>query len=121
MPLYPAHRDYEGAGSQRGREHWLPVFDEFGLTVGLEHHDQCVHADQAPQGQSGGDAGHQGHRVHRRRRVRAAARTIAPQPRWYSEKEGSATHFWVIDVARDRLLFTAIDETGATRDAFGLP
>lgn len=50
-----------------------------------------------------------------------AARTIAPQPRWYSEKEGSATHFWVIDVARDGLRFTAIDETGATRDAFGLP
>lgn len=121
VPLYPAHRDYEGAGSQRGREHWLPVFDEFGLTVGLEHHDHVFKRTRPLRGNQVATPGTRATVYIGDGAFGRAARTIDPQPRWYSEKEGSATHFWVIDVARDGLRFSAIDETGATLDAFGLP
>ncbi len=118
VPLYPAHRDYEGTGSQRGREHWLPVFDEFGLTVGLEHHDHVFKRTRPLKGNQVVERGtiYIGDGAFGR-----PARTVDPEPRWYNHKELPATHFWVIDVARDGLRFKAIDETGATLDEFSLP
>ncbi len=49
------------------------------------------------------------------------ARTVDATPRWYTEKAVAVTHFWVIDVSRDGLQFTAIDQAGAAVDAFALP
>ena len=117
VPLYPTYRAYDGSGSQQGRQHWLPVFDEFGLTVGLEHHDHVFKRTKVLKGNQVAATGtvYLGDGAFGR-----PARTIDPQPRWYNEKELASTHFWVIDVARDGLRFTAVDEGGATLDAFSL-
>jgi hypothetical protein len=38
-PLYPAHKSFDQQASVAGREHWLPLFDRFGLTAAFEHDD----------------------------------------------------------------------------------
>ncbi len=118
VPLYPAYRDFEGGGSVQGRQHWLPVFDEFGLTVGLEHHDHVFKRSKPLRGNQVVEKGtvYLGDGAFGR-----PARPVDPQqPRWYTHIESSTTHFWVVDVARDGLKFTAVNEAGATIDSFGL-
>lgn len=39
VPCYPTHRPTNDPYAQRGREHWVPLFDRYGLTAGLENHD----------------------------------------------------------------------------------
>jgi len=39
VPMYPSHRLYTAPNSKAQRDHWAPLFDEFGLTAGLENHD----------------------------------------------------------------------------------
>lgn len=39
VPCYPTHRPTNDPYAQRGRKSWVPVFDRFALTVGLENHD----------------------------------------------------------------------------------
>jgi len=118
VPLYPTYRAYDGSGSQQGRQHWLPAFDEFGLTVGLEHHDHVFkrtkvlkHGQVAATGTVYLGDGAFGR----------PARTIDPQPRWYNEKELASMHVWIIDVTKAGLRFVALNETGSTIDSFSLP
>lgn len=117
VPLYPAHREFEGAGSAMGRQHWLPIFDEFELTVGLEHHDHVFKRTKPLRGNEVVEHGtvYVGDGCFGR-----DPRTIDPEPRWYNEKEMSVAHFWVVDVANDGLKFKAIDDKGQTIDSFGL-
>lgn len=39
VPAYPSHRPFEGRVSQRVREHWVPLFEEFGVRFAFENHD----------------------------------------------------------------------------------
>lgn len=117
VPLYPAHRDYDGGGSVAGREHWLPVFDQYELTVGLEHHDHVFKRTKPLRNNEVVEDGtvYIGDGCFGR-----DPRTIDPQVRWYNEIEKSVAHFWVVDVAPDGLRFEAIDHTGNTIDQFEL-
>ncbi|HRK32987.1 MAG TPA: metallophosphoesterase family protein [Candidatus Hydrogenedentes bacterium] len=118
VPLYPAHRDYEGTGSVLGRTHWLPVFDEFGLTLGLEHHDHVFKRTKRLKGnevvKKGGTV-FIGDGCFGR-----GTRTIDPQPRWYNEKEMTEEHFWVVDVAKRGIKLKAVNEDGKVIDKFAL-
>ena len=119
VPLYPAYRDYEGGGSREGREFWLPVFDEFGLTVGLEHHDHVFKRSKPLRGNQVVEKGtiYLGDGCFGR-----PERTVDTQnPRWYAEKASATMHFWLVDVSKDGLKFAAINDGGVTFDAFTLP
>lgn len=118
IPLYPAHRSYDGAGSALGREHWLPIFDRYGLTVGMENHDHVFKRTKPLRGNQVVEKGTVfiGDGCFGRE-----PRTIDPERRWYNEKEASKAHFWVIDVAKDGLALKAIDAEGTEIDAFELP
>jgi acid phosphatase type 7 len=118
VPLYPAYRPYDGSGSRAGREHWLPVFDEFGLTVGLEHHD---HVFKRTKPMKGNQVAEQGTIYIGDGAFGRPARTTDPETRWYNAAEKAIVHFWVIDVASTGLRFKAIDDTGTTVDEFSLP
>ena len=118
VPLYPAHRDYEGYGSQMGRQHWLPVFDHYGLTVGMENHD---HVFKRTKPLKTNEVVEKGTVFIGDGCFGREPRTIDPQPRWYNEKEASEAHFWVVDVAKEGLDLKAIDDQGNEIDAFGLP
>lgn len=118
IPLYPAHRPYDGEGSALGRVHWGPIFDQYGLTVGLEHHDHVMKRTKPIRN---GQVAEQGTVYLGDGCFGRDPREIDPQPRWYNQVEASASHFWVIDVAAEGLKFKAIDAEGATRDEFSLP
>lgn len=117
VPLYPAHRDYEGGGSVAGRETWLPIFDEYELTAGFEHHDHVFKRTKPLRGNKVVDEGtvYVGDGCFGR-----GPREIDPEPRWYNEKEMRVAHFWVVEVSKDGVTFEAIDHQGTTIDQFEL-
>ncbi|GMU91044.1 MAG: hypothetical protein AMXMBFR4_01020 [Candidatus Hydrogenedentota bacterium] len=117
VPLYPAHRPFDGAGSALGRTHWGPLFDQYGLTVAFENHDHVFKRSKPLKGNQVAEGGtvYVGDGCFGR-----GPRTIDPQPRWYNEKEKSAAHFWVVNVSKSGLEFKAIDDKGATIDQFSL-
>lgn len=117
VPLYPTYRAYDGGGSVQGRQFWLPVFDEFGLTVGLEHHDHVFKRTRPlRKGQiAEGGTVYIGDGAFGR-----PQRTIDPQPRWYNEKELASMHFWVVDASTEALAFRAFDAAGVVIDQFSL-
>jgi len=116
VPLYPAHRDFNGRASAEGREHWLPLFDRFGLTAALEHHDHVLkrtkplrHNRVEPGGTvyiGDGAFGRPPRKL--------------PTARWYNEIALERTHFWQIDVSPEMLKFTAVAADGVELDGFEL-
>lgn len=117
VPLYPAHRDFEGTGSQLGRQHWGPLFDQYDLTLGLEHHD---HVFKRTKPLRGGKVDKDGTVYIGDGCFGRPARTIDPQPRWYNELEKSAAHFWVVDVSKRQIKLKAIDDKGTVIDSFSV-
>ncbi len=117
VPLYPAHRDYEGGGSVAGRTHWLPIFDKYGLTVGMENHDHVFKRTKVLKGNEVAEEGtvYIGDGCFGR-----DPREIDPEPRWYNEKEASKAHFWVVDVKKNEVDLKAIDAEGLELDKFSL-
>lgn len=119
VPLYPAHRPYEGAGSAAGREHWGPLFDQYQLTIGMEHHDHVFKRSKPLRGNKVAEGGtvYIGDGSFGR-----AGRTVDPELRWYLEAQKSAAHFWVVEITEnDGLRFKAIEDNGDTIDRFSLP
>lgn len=120
VPLYPAHRAYDGDYSVRGRTHWAPLFDQYELDIALEHHDHVFKRSKPLKGNQVVDKGsgtvYLGDGCFGR-----APRTVEPQPRWYNEKELAVGHFWVVDVAKNEIEFEAIDDHGKSIDKFSLP
>jgi hypothetical protein len=117
VPLYPAHRPYEGEYSKRGRTHWAPLFDRYGLTIGFEHHDHVLKRSKPLKGNQVDPSGtvYIGDGT-----WGTNPRTIDPEPRWYNEVEGSIAHFWVIDATNEGLAFKAIDENGDVVDTYAM-
>ncbi|NUM53567.1 MAG: metallophosphoesterase family protein [Candidatus Hydrogenedentes bacterium] len=118
VPLYPAHRPYDGGGSKLGREHWGPLFDEYNLTLGMEHHD---HVFKRSKPLKDGKVVKKGTVYIGDGCFGREARVIDPQVRWYNRVEKSAAHFWVVDVSKRGLKLRAIDDKGAEIDRFSLP
>jgi len=118
VPLYPAYRAFDGTGSKLGRQHWLPLFDRYNLTLAMENHDHVFKRTQPLKGNAVVTEGtvYIGDGCFGR-----AARKVAAKPRWYNVKQQSSAHFWVIDVSTDGLKLKAIDHKGATIDQFSLP
>ncbi len=118
VPLYPAHREYNGENSKLGRKEWRPLFDEFALTVAFEHHDHVFKRSKPLKDNKVVERGtiYVGDGCFGRE-----PRTVNPTPRWYNEIEKSAANFWVVEISKDGLLFRAIGEKGVVLDHFALP
>ncbi|MHC4710205.1 MAG: purple acid phosphatase family protein, partial [Planctomycetota bacterium] len=41
VPAYPSVRRFNGGGGPGIREHWVPLFDRYGVDVVFEHHDHA--------------------------------------------------------------------------------
>lgn len=117
VPLYPSHRDYLGKYSDLGRKHWLPVFDEFGLTVAFENHDhtfkrsyhlqdnEVVEATKGTLFLGDGCWGR-------------TARSVDYDKRWYLNTVGSIEHFWLVEVEGGEASYRAIDLDGQVFDVY---
>jgi len=118
IPLYPAHRPYDGEGSALGRVHWGPLFDQYALTVGFEHHD---HVMKRTKPLRNGQVVEQGTIFVGDGCFGRGPRTIDAEPRWYNQVESATAHFWVVDVADDKISLKAIDPEGTVLDELTLP
>lgn len=116
VPLYPSTRDFEGEWSKAGREHWLPLFDKYELTVGFEHHDHAykrTHLLRNNEIVEEGGTLYLGDGSWGRER-----RPITKGGRWYLKQSAQVLHFWVVEVEREGLTYRAIDEFGRAFDVY---
>ena len=112
VPLFPSHREFTGGESETGRRVWMPLFDEFHLSLGLEHHDHTFKRSKALRGGEPDPAG----------TVYLGDGCFGQDPRDvdasrpYLEKASSTRHFWVVDVGPDKVDCRAIGEDGKVFD-----
>ncbi len=113
VPLYPAHRSYEG--SARGREAWEAVFDRGGLTVALENHDHVLKRSHPIRlGEVVGEG--EGVLYLGDGCMGMDARTVDAEERWYIERSASEPHFWMAELSGEGSVFRAFDEEGRLLD-----
>lgn len=117
VPLYPSHRDFEGGASRAGREHWLPVFDAFELTLGLEHHDHTYKRSKPLRGNVVTEGG----TIYLGDGCMGVPARSVNRDAWYLEKVDMKRHFWLIELREDALEATAIDLNGDVFDQLTLP
>ena len=115
VPLYPSVRAFDGSGSAKGRNAWLPLFDQHHLTTAFEHHDHAFKRSQLLR--AGKPDGH-GTLYLGDGCWGMAARKVDSQLRWYEVKAASLQHFWCVDVSRRRVEYRAIDKAGQVFDVY---
>lgn len=115
VPLYPSCRPYDGAGSAAGRKHWAPLFDEYRLDVGFEHHDHTFKRTKRirnnavhPEGVLFLGDGSFG----------VGARTVDEMRRWYEAIAAPVGHFWIVDIDGESQKFQAMDQFGNIFDRY---
>lgn len=115
VPLYPSNRAYDGAGSVKGREAWLPIFDKYHLTTAFEHHDHTFKRSKLLRGNQVDPAGtlYLGDGC-----FGMAARPVDQELRWYQAKTASLQHFWCVDVGRRRVEYRAYNLEGKVFDVY---
>ena len=119
VPMYPGYGDFDGDHSTWEREAWLPLFDQYGLTVAFENHDHVfkrshrLRSNQIdPSGTLYLGDGCFGVRP----------RAMRGPDRWYLEKRASQGHFWLVDVdKKNGIEFQAIAPDGSVFDRCSLP
>lgn len=115
VPLYPSHRDYDGAYSVYGRTHWAPLFDRFRLSTAFENHDHTFKRSKRLRAGAVDDAGtlYLGDGAWGR-----GGREIDLTPRWYLDKAGATRHVWVVDVTKQGVVYRAFDVQGKVFDVY---
>lgn len=113
IPAYPSIRRFENKDSLSIREAWVPVFDEFGLTVAFEHHDhdykrtlRLKNNKPDPQGTLYMGDGCWGIKHPR----------INPQDRWYLVTHRPVRHFLMVIMENNRYTIKAVNELGEVFD-----
>jgi acid phosphatase type 7 len=119
VPAYPSVRVFEGEVSQRVREHWVPLFERYGVRVAFENHDH-VYKRTFPLlgGQRSEDGivylGDGAWGVD----VREIGRDWNGERPWYLERGESRRHFILGEVRAEERRFIAVDENGEVIDQY---
>lgn len=114
VPLYPTHRDYDNDGSVAGRKHWLPLFDQYHLTMGFENHDHTMKRTHLLRG----------NRVVENHGTYFIGDGCWGKPArdfnkmWYVARAASQRHFWTVNVGANEIVLEAINEAGVVFDQF---
>lgn len=117
VPLYPSYRDFDRKESAAVREHWLPIFDQYELTAGFEHHD---HSFKRTKPLRNNEIAEHGTVYVGDGCFGTNPRDTDTKPRWYNEVQRGIRHFWVVDVSNDGVEFEARDKDGDKLDSFTL-
>jgi len=114
VPAFPSVRRFEGGTSTRIREHWVPLFEEYGVRVAFEHHDHAYKRTVPIRGGAMDETGiiyiGDGAWGVGTRDVHDAEQT------WYLERAESKRHFILMTIAGEHLDLKAIDEDGELID-----
>ena len=113
VPMYPSHRSFDGDESTLERKVWMPVFDQFDLTAAFEHHDHSFKRSKRLRGNKVDPHGmlYLGDGCFGQK-----ARTVDSSLRWYLDKAEQISHFWVVDVTKNKVDFQAVDDKGSVFD-----
>jgi hypothetical protein len=121
VPGYPSVRAFDGSTSVLVREHWAPLFEEFGVRVAFENHDHAykrTHPIRAGRRDSTGVVyigdGAWG----------AAPRPIGrehTEPAWYLATAKSANHGIFVTLNARTARFEVVDTAGVRFDTHGAP
>jgi acid phosphatase type 7 len=116
VPAYPSVRAFETLPSARVREHWVPLFERYGVEVAFESHDHAYKRTHPirqgridPEGIVYVGDGAWG----------VETRPIGrdhPEPAWYLDRAESVRHFVLLTIDGGSRHMSAIDEFGVTFD-----
>lgn len=114
VPAYPSVRNYEGSRSARIREHWVPLFEEFGVNVAFENHD---HAYKRTHPLRGGEIDSRGV-VYLGDGCWGVGLREADPTRWYLERAEDVRHLILVTIHGRHQHFLVVDEEGNIVDEF---
>jgi len=119
VPAFPSVRRFEGGTSTRIREHWVPLFEEYGVRLAFEHHD---HAYKRTVPIRGGAMDETGITYIGDGAWGVGTRDVHdPEQTWYLERAESKRHFILMTIAGEHLDLKAIDEDGELIDHAVIP
>jgi hypothetical protein len=117
VPAYPCVRRFKELHSTQIRKHWVPVFENSGLTAAFEHHDHAykrtwpIYRGQInPKGVLYLGDGAWGVKTPRKPRDAGSL--------WYLAKTARARHFILVTLDGGNRHYTAIDSKGKVIDTY---
>lgn len=113
VPFYPSHRSFDDSRSIAGREHWQPLFEEYDISIGFEHHD---HTFKRTKPIRGGEVKEDGIVYLGDGSMGVGVRDIKNGDAWYMEKAESKAHVWVVDITEEKVNCRAVDHFGQQFD-----
>lgn len=115
VPLYPSHRPFDEGPSEAARTYWLPLFDKYKLSAGLEHHD---HTFKKSKPLRNGEVNPEGTVYLGDGCMGVPPRDIKNKDAWYLENASDTPHFWVIDVKDGKAAYQAVNIKGEVFDRY---
>lgn len=113
VPLYPSHRPFDDSRSQAGREHWLPLFDQYKLTTAFENHDHTLKRTKLLRN---GEESADGTLYLGDGCFGVPPRTV--EGRHYEVHSAQKAHFWFVEVGDAGATYKAIDGDGSVLDQY---
>jgi len=116
MPAFPSVRPFDGRSSTAVREHWVPLFDQYGVRVAFENHD---HAYKRTEPIRGGQVHPEGTVYFGDGAWGVSTRSVHdPAETWYLANAQAARHFILVTLEGTRQHFVTIGEGGEILDEF---
>lgn len=116
VPAYPSVRSLKSRTSRRIREHWLPVFEEWGVRMAFENHD---HAYKRTYPIWNNEVNEEGIVF-----IGDGAWGTAPrevhnaEESWYLQKSVSVRHFILMTIQGGELKMLMVDKDGQQIDSY---
>lgn len=116
VPAYPSYRKVNNKYSLLIRNHWVPLFEHYGLSAAFENHDHAYKRTHPilngrVDASSGvlylGDGGWG---------IKKLRKPKTSYQRWYLAKTASLRHFIMVTINQDQRYFTAITSEGLILD-----
>lgn len=116
VPAYPSFRPINGITSQKIRQNWVPLFEDYKLSVAFEHHD---HTYKRTYPLKRGEINQEDGLVF----IGDGAwgiqtRDFEEEPRWYMEKVVSQRHFILGKIKNDTFSLKVINEDNELIDMY---
>ena len=117
VPAYPSHRSYEGGTHSSIREHWVPLFEKYGVQVALENHDHTYkRTHPIRKGEIDPDDGivYMGDGA-----WGMITRTGDSQDEWYIDRFAAEQHGIIVTLRGDRQHYLVVRSDGTILDEYG--
>jgi len=117
VPAYPSHRRFESKKSAVIREHWVPLFDKYGLHAAFENHDHCYKRSYPLKNNVKNSKGV----LYLGDGAWGVAEPREPKTKsedtWYLAKTAAKQHFILVTLKPNSRTFDAIDHKGKRFDS----